>query len=477
MKRLALLALVICTCSACSFAPDYAPPEIEMPREWRVATAEARELSTLPWWESLGDEQLTSLIETALRENKDLRLATVVVEEYYAQYGVSRSELFPQLDASAGAARQYTPSSLKSTSNSFSLGTALSWELDFWGKIRSANEAQRNLLLGQEASRRAVILTLVSSVAEGYIALRELDRELEITRETVAARKKSLELARSQFQAGITSELPARQAEAELAAAEVIVPDIERQIAQEENLLSVLLGHNPGAIARGKSVSTLPTVVNVPAGLPSELLSRRPDIEQAEFSLRAATSQIGVARAAFFPHVSLTGALGLINPELKHLFEGDSKQWQFGAGLAQPVFTAGRLSSELDLAEAQKKEAEVRYLSTVQKAFREVEDALIGLQKASDKRQAQATQVETLQRYLDLAEATYQGGQSSYLDVLDAQRNLLSAKLAQTRTEGAHVLALVELYRSLGGGWVTAAEKHAPAPILPTRLFAPLPER
>jgi multidrug efflux system outer membrane protein len=309
-------------------------------------------------------------------------------------------------------------------------------------------------------------MTLVSDVATAYLDLRELDLELEITRRTVEALRRSVEIARDRFEGGLTSGLDLRQAEAELASTSAQIPDLERQIAQTENLLGILLGKNPGGIGRGRPLTGQTFPPTVPAGLPSALLERRPDVRQAEATLVAANARIGVAKAAFFPQISLTGFFGVESVALSDLFTGPSRIWQLGPTVTLPIFNAGRNRANLQLTEARQREALLRYEQAIQQAFREVEDALVAHRKAREGLAEQDAAVRASRAALEIAELRYTGGRTSYLDVLIAQRTLLAAEVTQTRTLRGQLVAVVRLYRALGGGW---ADDSGPAQNSPRR--------
>lgn len=449
--------------SGCSLAPTYQRPEVPMPAQWRVDIQTANDLANTAWWRRFGDPALDRLIQAALQENKDVQIAAARVEEYRGRYGVTRADQFPQIGAGADAARTRASENGavppgQNPSNSFQVDLGLSFELDLWGKLSNASEVARAQLLASEEAQRTVILTLVSELANSYVQLLDYDQQLRVTRATLETRRESVRINGLRFKAGLISELDYQQAVAEYQSAAVQVPLLERLVALQENAISLLLGRNPGPIARGASLSQS-RLPEVPAGLPSELLARRPDIRQAEQTLIAANAQIGVAKAAFFPSISLTGLLGLASNDLSDLFEGPSRIWQFAGGLTQPIFTGGRLEGQLEVAEAQQKQALLNYQQVIQKAFAEVEDSLVSVAKLRDQLKDEAAQVQALQRYLDLANLRYKNGYSDYLTVVDAERNLYSAQLQYVRDQGSLFSALVNLYKALGGGWVEEAEK------------------
>jgi len=469
MRRLAASAVLCLVLAGCTLGPDYRRPTVPAPAAWRdrTPTVDATSLADLTWWELFQDEELRDLIRTGIEANKDLRIAVTRVDQARAQVGITRAAQFPQVDGNASFSRQRIsevgtvplPAGAPVVTNDFVATVDAAFELDIWGRLRRASEAARAELLASEATRYAVVMTLVSDIATAYLQLRELDLELEITRRTVTARQQSLGIVRDRFEGGLTSALDLRQAETDLASTAALIPDLERQITQTENQLSILLGRNPGRISRGRPLSGQTFPPTVPAGLPSALLERRPDIRQAEETLVAAHARIGVAKAAFFPRIILTGFLGVESVALSDLFTGPSRIWQFGPAVTLPIFNAGRNRANLRLTEAQQQEALVRYEQAIQQAFREVEDALVAHRKAREGLAEQDTAVRASREALSIAELRYTSGLTSYLNVLDAQRTLLAAELAQSRTLRAQLVAVVQVYKALGGGWTQDANQ------------------
>jgi len=457
-RRLAFLALALAL-AGCTLGRDYARPAVSTPEGWRgAAQAAPASLADLAWWQLFEDEALRGLVEAALEANQDLRVAVSRVEQARALLGATRAAQFPDLSASASATTNRFSNTVRPRDQGGEVGllaaTAdLAFEIDLWGRLRRASEAARAELLASEEARRTVVMTLVSDVATAYLRLRQLDLELETTRASVASRRGSLQLARDRFEAGLASALDVRQAEAELAGTAAQIPDLEREVAQTEHQLSLLLGRNPGAVPRGRPLVAQVSVPAVPAGLPSALLERRPDIRLAEAELRAANARIGVAKAAFFPRISLTGFFGVESAALSDLFTGPSRIWQFGPTLTLPIFNAGRNRANLALAEAQERESLVRYEQVIQQAFREVEDALVAHRTAREALAEQRAAVRASREARSIAESRYTSGLTSYLDVLNAQRTLLAAEVAESRTLLAQLVAVVQLYRALGGGW------------------------
>jgi multidrug efflux system outer membrane protein len=474
-------ALAACLLAGCAVGPDYKRPPVDAPAAFRFDFKDARDTANTAWWQQFQDPELDRLIGIALAENKDVQVAAARIDEFLGQYRTTRSALFPQVGAGLSAQRQRSsegrfqnvPGFTTGVIDAYSLDLSVSWEIDVFGRRRRETEAARANLLASEEGRRATILTLVSTVASSYVALRQLDRQLEISKETARTRLGSFELFRERFQGGTISELELSQTKADYEAALVAIPPIETQIAQAENALAVLLGRNPGPIRRGAPLGGL-KVPLVPAGLPSQLVERRPDLRQAEQQLVAANAQIGVARAQYFPVISLTGLLGTASGAFSGLWKGANKAWNFGTNATMPIFTAGGIAGTVESAEALQREALLRYQQAIQVAFREVSDSLIAHAKAREQLVYQDSQVATLRNYLELARLRYENGYTSYIEVLDAERNLFNAEVAQTQTMSNVYVSLVNLYKAMGGGWVTEAEKLAPGGAPPADQAQPV---
>lgn len=450
---MALLALLVSGCAA--VGPDYVRPEIAAPAAWNVEYQAAADLANVQWWKRFNDPVLDSLIETAVRGNLDLKSATAKVDQYLGVLDTTRSQYFPQISAG------FSPSIQRSgniSTESYQATVNATWELDLWGKIRRSSEAAQAQIAGSEAGRRAVLMSVVANVASGYITLRGLDRQLEIARDTEKAYAESLKLFRLRFQYGTISQLELSQAESNYEAAHQAIPNYESQIRQQENLISLLLGRAPGPIPRGKTLDEL-IPPGVPAGLPSQLLERRPDIIQAEQSLIAANAEIGVARAAYFPSITLTGALGAASSDIGKLFGPGTALASAGGQLLAPLLNFGKISGQVKQAEAQQQQALYQYQQTILTAFREVEDALIKTSKGREQLEAQKRQVQSLQEYARLARLQFEAGTSSYLQVLDADRSLFTGKLDKTQTHYNLLVSLVSVYKAMGGGWVGEADK------------------
>jgi multidrug efflux system outer membrane protein len=448
--------------SGCMVGPDYTRPEIDPPENWTIDYGAAAELADTAWWEQFGDAKLNDLIATAVRQNLDLQIATARVDSYLGQLQSTRAEAFPQIGATGiVSSQQDTKTGLSPPQDSYQYYEAslnISWELDIWGRIRRANEAAMADLLASEEGRRAVLLTLVSNVASVYLNLRGLDRQLEIARETEKNYAESLRIFQLRHKYGTVSLVEVSQVESEYETARQAIPQIEDQIARQEHLLSLLLGSNPVSIPRGLQIDAI-IPPDIPAGLPSSLLTRRPDILLAEQNLIAANARIGVARSLYFPDVSLTGLFGVASVNADDLFTGDSQVWQASGALLAPIFTFGRIEGKVKVSEAMQREALFNYQQVIKNAFREVEDALTGTIKGRELLASQSRQVSVLETYARLAKLQYEAGTAGYLQVLDANRTLFSQQLAHAQTQATILTSLVNVYRAMGGGWVTVADE------------------
>jgi outer membrane protein, multidrug efflux system len=463
MKKAALLGIlpVLVMEAGCMMGPNYKRPTVSVPPGYRSAMpdqpAAAASLGNEKWWDVYQDPVLADLIHTALRQNYDVRIAAARVLEAQAQLGITRANQFPS--ASVGA-DIYSQQNAK-TSNQFppyqvnagQLNLSVIWNLDFWGKYRRQTEAARAQMLASEWGQRAVISSLVANLATAYFQLRALDSQLEIAKNTLGSRQKSLQLTRVLETHGSASDLDVSQSEQLVYTASESIPDLERQIQQQENLLSILLGENPGPVTRGQALTEQPVPEAVPAGLPSELLERRPDVRQAEEIIVAANAQIGVAKASFFPSISLTGTGGLESNALNRFINAPSQTWFGALSVAQPIFQGGALRSGLRLSRAQYQDAVLTYQQTVQNALEQVSNALIAYQKDRDFRGQQELLTHAAQRSDQLSLVLYQHGGASYLQVLTNETNYFSAELNLVQAQLNERLALVQLYQALGGGW------------------------
>ncbi len=451
--RTILTAAILVALAGCTVGPNYHRPTVNVPANFRNAgptdqTSAEPSIGTEKWWTVFQDPELQKLIRAALDQNYDIRIAASRILQAQAQVGLAQSNQFPQVNATAGGLGQ------KITVfgyAAFELQATLSWNIDFWGQYRRATEAARATMLASEWTRKQILSTVVANVASAYFQLRELDLELDIARRTLASRQESLQLTNTLERGGATSLLDVRQAEQLVETAAETIPDAERQIAATEDLLSTLLGENPHDIPRGLAITQQAVPETIPAGLPSELIERRPDIRQAEEQLVAANAQIGVARAQFFPSLPLTGGGGAESTSLAKLFAGSA--WSFSAPLTQPIFTAGRLRSNLKLAEAEQQQALLTYQQTIQQSFRQVSDALIAYTKYRQFREHQALLTTAAQGAASLSDTRYRGGAASYLEVLTNDTNSFAAELNLARARLNERLALVQIYNALGGGW------------------------
>ena len=468
----------------CALGPDYERPPVAEPDSFRMqqgATMEEVSLADLGWWELFQDENLQALIRKALVENTDVRIAVARVREARALLAATGADQFPRIDGKSSIQRNQTsqarvrqfglPGNIPQipATNQFLATADLSFELDLWGRLRRATEAAQADLLARESARRTVVLTLVSDLARTYFELQELDAELELAQRTLEARREALDLIRLRKLVGQRSTLDIRRADQDVARARAVVPDLERQIGQKEHQLSLLMGRNPARIVRGTSLGEHPLPPAVPAGLPSALLERRPDIVEAEQRLVAANAKIGVAKAAFFPQISLTGNFGAQSLQFSELFVGYSRVWMFGPTLTVPLFDAGRNLANLEVTRAQQEQALASYERTIQQAFREVEDALLAHQKIREIRTERERTVGLSREAVELAQLEYLNGKASYLEVLTAQREALNAETALAQTQRNHLLAVVQLYKSLGGGWTSQ-------PVSPDLVMREAPE-
>lgn len=457
--------------AGCVQGPNYQKPTVEVPAAYRFA--DSAYLASAPagseaWWGSFGDPVLDGLVREALANNRDLRIATARVDEFAAILAGTRSQGMPQVGYGLSGNRTRTseeklPAIVDPLSTTWSALLSASWEIDLWGRIRRETEAARANLLATEEARRGVILTIISSVVLSYVTLLDLDEQLRISEATAAGREKNVQLFEARLKGGWISEFEMAQVRSEYEAALAQIPPYHLAIATQENALSVLIGRNPGPIARGTTLAGL-HAPPIPSGLPSDLLVRRPDIMAAEQSLIASNALIGAARALFFPRISLTAAFGFVSEALKNLFTGPAHTWSFTGDVAGPIYTGGGLTAAVDQAEARRNQSLANYEKTIQNAFRDVEDSLADVRNSWDSRQILARRVATLQRGLDLANLRYENGYSSYIDVLDTERSLFAAQLQHASAKGDYQRAIVNLYRALGGDWTNAGYLTQPAP-------------
>jgi multidrug efflux system outer membrane protein len=461
LAKIAMAVIGFSGLAGCRVGPNYRRPAVETPPTYRdlrqnpQAQAQAASYADLPWWQVFQDPQLQELIRTALQQNYDLQIATERINAARAAVMVTRSSLFPQVSGNANFAGG-KEGNFQTTSNFLQLTADAAFQLDLFGKLRRATEASRAQLLATEDARQTVILTLVSDVASDYFTLLQLDLQLEITHQTVKAQQDSVKLTKFRVEHGVATKLDVLQAQQVLDTANAAIPDLERLIAQEEDAISILLGNYPQGVKRGQPLIEQPLPPEVPPGLPSTLVERRPDIRQAEQNLVATNAEIGVAKAEFFPQVSLTGSGGGSfgrSSAFSSLMSSQLGIWSYGVQVSQPIFTGGALTGNLKFAKSQYQQALLAYRQAIQVAFGEVSDALIGYQKLHEVRLRQEDSVADLQESVRLSDMRYKGGTTTYLEVLDGQRALYNAELTLAQARGSEYLSLVQLYRSLGGGW------------------------
>jgi len=448
------MAALACLASGCTVGPNYARPEIDAPEKYRFAVVEANDLANTQWWKQFNDPKLDELIQIALTDNFDVRIAAARVEEFYGNYGITRSGKFPQVGAEAAVGSSRTPPD--PAIDTIRVDAFASWEIDLFGRLRRLTEASRADLLASEEGRRFAVLTLVSTVASTYITLLAIDEQLDIARRTLISREKALKIFEARNRRGATSDFELSQSRSEYFVTKAAIPPLEQAQVRIENALAVLVGRNPGPIERGTDIKVL-GLPAVPAGLPSEILERRPDIKQAEFNLIAANARIGAAKALYFPSISLTGLYGSLSTSLDGLFKKPAELYSYGANAVGPIFTGGGISGQVKAAEARQQQSLLNYQKVIRSAFGDVENALISSQKTQETLAAQGERVAAMREYARLANLRYDNGYSGYIEVLDAERGLFAAELDYTVAKGDTYFALVDLYKSMGGGWVVDA--------------------
>lgn len=483
LRRALPLFALVAALGGCMTGPDYSRPQVDVPQTFHYEEQGARELADTEWWKQFGDPVLDGLIDEALARNKSVQIAAANVEAATALLTQTRSALLPQLGYQGTAGRKRISESsvtqlstfIPNPQTAYETLLGASWEIDLWGRIRRLSESARANALATEEARRGAILSLVASVASSYLQMRSLDYQLEIAQRTLAAYAESVRLFELQFEYGQISQITVEQARSQYETAAAAIPQIERDIVLTENAISILLGRNPGTVARGKALNEL-ALPGVPAGVPSQLLERRPDIAQAEQQLIAANAQIGAARAQYFPAISLTGAFGSASGQLSDLFSGPARAWSYAGVVAGPIFTGGFISGQVAQAEAGQQAALYNYEAVIQSAFADVENALVSRQKITQQVDAEARRVKALAEYARLAQLKFDGGYTDYLTVLNAQQQLFPAEIGYAQDLGQKYNALVNIYKSMGGGWVDRADALAPQPVPDSGLFAaPIP--
>jgi multidrug efflux system outer membrane protein len=463
------LSLIVAACvlTACLGEP-YRRPDLAVPSQYRFAMAETKGAADTQWWASFGDPVLDQLVAEALANNEDLRIAAARVDEYHGAKVTTRAPLFPSVGyaASSGQERpsqQVVGAGNDSVVSSSAAGLTAGWEIDVWGRVRNLTAAADADWRASEADRRAAVLSVVAAVTSGYLTLLSLDDQLLTAEQTRTSRRKALDVFEKRYKGGVISKVELSQARSQYEVAAAAVPLLQQQIAQQENAVSLLLGRNPGPVARGHRLLELATP-EVPEGLPSDLLTQRPDVVSAEQSLIAANARVSAARALYFPSISLTGLLGVASLDLSNLFSSGSDTWSYAGQVTGPVFQGGAILGVNEQTEARHAQLLASYEKTVQRAFADVDNALVATQKTTERNEAQRRQVEALRDYARLSRKRYEGGYSSYLEVLDAETSLFNAELLYSQGERDRLLAHVDLYKALGGGWVDAAAAQAPQP-------------
>ena len=462
--RLAGLMLLALAASACVQGPDYIKPEVEVPAAYRYQLP-SDAVPQQAWWNTYADPRLDALIQEALTNNRDLRIASARVDEFAAILAGTKSQGRPQVGYGLSgnrsrASEQIIPDIVDPKSTTFNALLSASWEIDLWGRIRRETEAARANLLATEEARRGVTLTLISSVIATYVTLLDFDAQLRVATATAEGRRESVEVFEKRLASGWISDFEMAQVRSEYESALAQIPPLQQAVATQEHAMSVLVGRNPGPIARSGEPDQLHSPA-IPAGLPSDLLLRRPDILQAEQQLISSNALIGAARALFFPRISLTGLLGLASGSLGDLFSGSARTWSFTGDVAGPIYTGGGLTAAVDQAAARRDQSFANYELVIQNAFRDVEDSLADLRHSAELREALRRRVATLRRGVELARLRYENGYSDYLEVLDTERSLFSAELQLASARGDYQRALVNLYRALGGDWTTVSPSAA----------------
>ena len=470
--RIRLLAALLAVCLAgCTVGPDYERPTVESPDAWRIDYPKANNVANTKWWEQFGDPVLNELVETALRENLDIQIAAARVDQFIGALTSTRSQLFPQIGYGADASRVRSsavgqpplPPGADPYFNLYQGSLSAAWQIDLFGRVRRLTEAAQAQVYASEQAQRGVVLSLVTSVATSYIALRALDRQLQIAQSTADNFTATARLFELRFKSGIVAKTELMQIKSQQQQALAAIPAFEQAIAAQENLISILLGRNPGPIARGKTIDQL-VVPQIPADLPSTLLQRRPDILQAEQNLVAANASIGAARALYYPNISLTGVLGTVSTVFSSLLTDPATAGLLAAGVTGPIFTFGGIEGQVYSAEAQTRQALLAYRQTILAAFRDTNDALTGSQKKIAEVAFQQERVQSLREFARLSTLRFDKGISGYLEVLVAENELFAAELAAVQLLADRYVQLINVYQAMGGGWVDIAVSIAPAP-------------
>lgn len=480
LRRVVFPVFVAVFFTACTaVGPNYQRPAIETPENWRVEYSQAVAVANVSWWAQFGDPTLNELIETALRENRDIQAAAARVDQFIGSLQTTRSQFFPQIGYNAEAGRHRATERGRTTfppgaDPYFTLyrgALGASWQIDLFGRIRRQSEAAQAQVFASKQGRRGVVLSVVTSVAASYIGLRALDRQLEIARESAANYADTLRIFELRYLGGVVSQVELSQALSQYQLALAAIPSIEQQIVAQENLISILLGRNPGSIPRGSTIDEL-IAPAVPPDLPAALLERRPDIVQAEQNLVTTNADIGVAKSLYYPTISLTGLLGSASTAFGNFLTGPASTWSVFAGLAGPIFTFGAIEGQVKTAEATQREAIAFYQATILNAFRETNDALIGAVKKREEAEAKAKRVTALQDYARLSRLKFDNGYADYIEVLYSENELFGAELTAVLAKAEGYTELVNVYKATGGGWIDEAEKFTPKPQLKAKEWA-----
>jgi len=480
VRRSAIAGLVSALLAGCMVGPDYVKPKVDAPEKYIYESQQVAETANSQWWGQFDDPVLDQLIADALANNKNVKIAAANVEQAAGVLTTTRAPLYPQVNYQGNAARQRfsentaIPATGPNPANNYQVLAGATWEIDFWGRVRRLTESAQANLLATEEARRGVILSLVATMGTSYLQLRGLDEQLEISKRTLDTYAESLKLFDLRFKHGQISQMNVEQVKVQYQTAAAQIPLIKIQIAQTENAISILLGNNPGPIPRGKTLSQL-QLPEIPAGLPSQLLERRPDLLQSEQQLIAANAQIGAAKAQYYPSISLTAAFGVASSQLDNLFKGPAQVWSYGGSIIGPIFTAGAISGQVAQATAGQKVALLSYQLAIQTAFADVENALVTRQQLGEQILAQEALVQALREYSRFANLQFNGGYAPYIDVLQAEQQLFPAELNLATARAALLSSVVRIYQATGGGWVDIAQRAADAPPKPAEASTNAP--
>ncbi|MFC0396860.1 efflux transporter outer membrane subunit [Paraburkholderia rhizosphaerae] len=480
MRTLTLAAILacatVCLVGCMAVGPDYSRPTVEVPATWRIEMPEAEEVVNTAWWEQFDDPVLNDLVLTALRENLDVRIAAARVDQFIGLLRATRSQGLPQINYGANVSRNRAsevgmpplPPTLDPVFNLYQGMLSASWQIDLFGRVRRLTEAAQAQVYASEQAQRGVVLSLVTGVATSYITLRGLDRQLEVARATARNFGETLRIFELRYRDGLVSQTELAQVRSQYKLAQSAIPAIEQQIAIVENGISILLGHNPESIPRGKSVRELDLPV-IPADLPSTLLERRPDILQAEQNLVAANANVGATRALYYPTISLTGALGSVSTAFGDFLSGPAQLWSVAAGVTGPIFTSGAIGGQVQSAEAQKRQAELIYRQTILGAFSDTDNALVSSQKTIEQTDFQQQRVDALREFARLSRLKFEDGLIGYLDVLVSENDLFAAELSLASLQASRYIQVISVYQAMGGGWVDIADSHTPVSLGATK--------